>query len=77
MTKKDLAHAIKHHDHYYMYSDDGGVFRRGSTDRDMILDALEKQFDKKSQRLMFWNEHAPEGCGYTKKYIQELIDNGK
>jgi 6-phosphogluconate dehydrogenase len=76
MTKKELAQAIKNHDHHFQYSDDHRVWTAGRARRDEILNELAKQFDKKSQRLMFWNEYAPENCGYTKSYIQELINNG-
>ena len=74
--KEELAQAIKNHDHYYQYSDDHRVYSSGMAQRNGIMELLKVVFDKKSEQLKFWNEHAPEGCGYTKTYIQELIDNG-
>ena len=76
MTKKELSQAIKNHDHHWQFSDDHRVWSGGRAHRDMILEELEKMFNKKSERLIFWNEHAPKGSGYAKSYIQELIDNG-
>ena len=73
----ELASRIKYHDHYYNMSDDHGVWRRGVADREDITQRLEETFSKRSERLEFWNEHAPEGCGYTQEFIDELKSKGK
>ena len=44
--------------------------------KEAILERLEEVFDKKSEQLEFWNEHAPEGRGYVKGYINELKSQG-
>ena len=72
-----LASRIKYHDHYYNMSDDHGVWRRGVADREDITQRLEETFSKRSELLEFWNEHAPEGCGYTQEFIDELKSQGK
>tara|TARA_R100001509_G_C4805845_1_gene194703 strand:+ start:342 stop:608 length:267 start_codon:yes stop_codon:yes gene_type:complete len=72
----ELATAIKHHDHYYQMSDDHRVFLSGTAEKEAILERLEEVFDKKSEQLEFWNEHAPEGKGYVKGYINELKSQG-
>ena len=58
-------------------SDDHGVWRRGVADREDITQRLEETFSKRSELLEFWNEHAPEGCGYTQEFIDELKSQGK
>ena len=72
----ELATAIKHHDHYYQMSDDHRVFLSGTAEKEAILEPLEEVFNKKSEQLEFWNEHAPEGRGYVKGYINELKSQG-
>ena len=58
-------------------SDDHRVFLSGTAEKEAILERLEAVFDKKSEQLEFWNEHAPKGCGYTQAYIDELKSQGK
>ena len=72
-----LASRINYPDHYYNMSDDHGVWRRGVADREDITQRLEETFSKRSELLEFWNEHAPEGCGYTQEFIDELKSQGK
>ena len=72
----ELALAIKHHDHHYNMSDDHGVWQRGVRNSEVLNEILNEMFNKKSERLEFWNEHAPDGCGYTKTYINELKAEG-
>ena len=72
----ELALAIKHHDHYYQMSDDHRVFLSGTAEKEAIIERLEEVFDKLSEQLEFWNEHAPEGRGYVKGYINELKSQG-
>mgnify|MGYP003118854631 FL=1 len=72
----ELALAIKHHDHHYNMSDDFRVYNSGRINKEAILNLLQETFDKKSEQLEFWNEHAPNGCGYTKTYINELKAEG-
>ena len=71
-----LALAIKNHDHYHQMSDDHRVFLSGTAEKEAILERLEEVFNKKSEQLEFWNEHAPEGKGYVKGYINELKSQG-
>ena len=72
----ELALAIKHHDHHYNMSDDHGVWRRGVKEREFLTEKLDELFNKKSEALEFWNEHAPKGCGYTKAWIEALKAKG-
>ena len=71
-----LALAIKHHDHYYNMSDDHGVWQKGVRNSEVLNDKLNELFNKKSEGLEFWNEHAPDGCGYTKNWIEALKSKG-
>ena len=72
----ELALAIKHHDHHYNMSDDNSVWRAGVREREVINEALDEMFSKKSEALEFWNEHAPDGRGYTKAWIEALKAKG-
>lgn len=48
-----LKRMIKYHDLTYMYSDDGGVYRRGS-ESEVAINELIKKFPEEGVRL--WNE---------------------
>ena len=72
----ELAIVIKHHDHYYNMSDDHRVYSSGRAERDHIMSELEEMFSKRSEQLEFWNEHAPDKCGYIQSYIDELKEEG-
>ena len=52
-TLEDFRRACEHHDLTYSYSDDGSVWRRGSTDHARIRRAAEK-FDRADVERI-WN----------------------
>ena len=76
MTKEQLAEAIRNHDHFSHMSDDHRVYLQGVEQRRLIELELDALFAKRSDKLKFWNEHAPDGCGYTKAWIEALKDQG-
>jgi len=51
----ELIAAMKVHDWYYDYSDDGRVYRAGRASEDN----LEKLFQTCGRPVAVWNEHCP------------------
>tara|TARA_Y100000356_G_C11091176_1_gene199316 strand:- start:40 stop:297 length:258 start_codon:yes stop_codon:yes gene_type:complete len=76
MTKKQLAEAIRNHDHFSHMSDDHRVYLQGVEQRRLIELELDALFAKRSDKLKFWNEHAPHAAQYRKEYINQLIQLG-
>jgi len=76
MTKQELAKIISGLDHYYQYSDDYSVVKRGRQEVQFVMDELSKLFDKKSEALEFYNDNTPNGVGYVQSYIDELKAEG-
>ena len=48
--------ALRRHDWYYEWSDDPGVYRRGSAERD----TLRRLRDQLDEGYSVWNQYAPE-----------------
>ena len=76
MTKQELSKIISGLDHYYQYSDDYSVVKRGRQEIQFVMDELSKLFNKKSEQLEFYNEFTPEGSRYLQSYIDELKAEG-
>lgn len=76
MTKEQLAEAIRNHDHFSHMSDDHRVYLQGVEHRRLIELELDAVFAKRSDKLKFWNEHAPHAAQYRKEYINQLIKLG-
>jgi len=55
-TKDSYIQLLRTHDWSYEWSDDPGVFRRGSQER-QALNQMRTQVD---EDYSIWNEHAPE-----------------
>jgi len=55
-TKDSYIQLLRSHDWSYEWSDDPGVFRRGSQER-QALNQMRTQVD---EDYSIWNEHAPE-----------------
>ena len=55
-TKASYIQLLRTHDWSYEWSDDPGVFRRGSQER-QALNQMRTQVD---EDYSIWNEHAPE-----------------
>ena len=55
-TKDSFIQLLRTHDWSYEWSDDPGVFRRGSQER-QALNQMRTQVD---EDYSIWNEHAPE-----------------
>ena len=71
MTKKQLAEAIRNHDHFSHMSDDHRVYMQGVEHRSLIELELDAAFVKLSEKLKFWNEHAPNDAQDRKAYINQ------
>ncbi len=56
MDKQSYINLLITHDWSYEWSDDPGVFRRGSQER-QVLNQMRTQID---EDYSVWNEHAPE-----------------
>jgi len=76
MTKLELQQLLQSMDHYTQYSDDFDVYLKGKKQQEIVLEQLDKLFNKKSEALEFYNKNTPDGVGYIQSYIDELKAQG-
>lgn len=57
----EFEDALKHHDWYYDYSDDGGVWRRGMAENDRIRRMRAQLIEQGQQREVdrLWMQYCP------------------
>ncbi len=60
-----LGEALKSHDWFYYFSDDGNVVRRGDEAFDKIKALLKRVPEEDAKAL--WALHAPSGCDFPKR----------
>jgi len=58
----DLEKALKQHDWFYNYSDDGRAYKKGQAQRDNIRNLMSKMDDTEAKKL--WNKYAPKQYKY-------------
>ena len=63
MTPEELTKLAKHHDWYYMMSDDHGVWRRGKAAKGRLYAAFKNHPDQEEAKRI-WDEYAPQDFSY-------------